>query len=122
MPYGPVGVLHGLGGVVAIDLAIAWTGLSTWGFFWRQVWSWWGGTLLLLALLAASTWTFLAVPPQEMIAGMPFAPGEVEALTRIPVRGNHFAAFLGVSPLANLGALFLGRRDFSPQGLQFGLA
>jgi hypothetical protein len=105
-------VLHGFPGVLTIDLSIALTVLLLWGVFRRQAWAWWSSLAFLLALLSSSTWTFLAVPPKDILSTMPFAPRETEALSGLPVRGYHLALFFGLLPGLTLVAVARARHEF----------
>ena len=57
--------------------------------------------------------TFLTTTPHEIVALMPFAPLEAEAVSGIPMRGYHLALFAGMIPLATLIAVAVSRRDFT---------
>ena len=105
-------VLHGFPGVLTLDFSISTTVFLTWGVLKGNSWSWWGSLCFLGLVFSASTWTFLSVPPQEILAQMPFAPREVEALSNVPVRGSHLALFFGVLPAVTLTTLVVARGNF----------
>jgi hypothetical protein len=104
----------GLPGILALDLAIATTVFLNWGVLRRKGWAWWGSVSFLGLVLSASTLTFLVVPPQEILAQMPLAPMEAEALSGVPIRGYHLALFFGAIPAVILATLVAARRDFFP--------
>ncbi len=105
-------VVLGLPGTVLVDLSIATTVILVWGISQRYYWSWWCAVVFLSLIVASSAATFLTVPPHDIVAQLPLAPLEVEALSGIPMRGYHLALFVGVIPAATLIAVAISRRSF----------
>jgi len=106
-------VATGLRGVVLIDLSIAATVVLAWGVVWRCRWAWWCAIVFLGFLTVSLTVTFLTTTPHEIVALMPLAPLEVEAVSGIPMRGYHLALLAGMIPLATLMAVVVSRRGFT---------
>jgi hypothetical protein len=102
----------GLLGVLLIDVSIVTTAVLAWGVARGRRWAWWSTVVFLGLLIGSSTATFLANTPQEILALMPLAPLEAEAVSGIPTRGYHLALLAGMIPMATLIALGLSRRDF----------
>jgi hypothetical protein len=105
-------VVVGLRGVLMLDLSIAIAVVLTWGFARRYYWSWWSAVAFLLLLTASSVVTFLTTPPLDILAEMPLAPLEMEALSGVPVQGYHLAILVGLIPAATLIAVAASRRSF----------
>jgi hypothetical protein len=103
----------GLPGVLMLDLAIITALVLTWGFAQSYYWSWWSAIVFLSLLTASSVVTFLTTSPSDILAEMPFAPREMEALSRIPVRGYHLALSVGMIPAATLVVVAVSRRGFT---------
>ena len=103
----------GLLGILLIDLSIAGAVVLTWGVVWRCRWAWWCAIVFLGFLIVSSTVTFLTTKPHEIVALMPFAPLEAEAVSGIPMRGYHLALLAGVIPLAILIVVVVSRRGFT---------
>lgn len=106
-------VATGFRGILLIDLSIAATAVLAWGVVWRCRWAWLCAIVFLVLLTISSTVTFLTTTPHEIVALMPFAPLEAEAVSGIPMRGYHLALFAGMIPLATLIAVAVSRRDFT---------
>jgi hypothetical protein len=106
-------VVLGLPGVLMLDVSIAIAVALTWGFVRRCYWSFWCAVAFLLFLTASSVVTFLTTPPSDILAELPFAPREMEALSGIPVRGYHLALSVGAIQAAMLIAVVASRQSFS---------
>lgn len=113
-------VVYGLAGTVLLDLAIAVTVVLIWGVVQRYRWSWWGTVVFLGLITLASAATFLTIPPHDIVARMPLAPLEMEALSEIPMRGYQVALFVGVIPTAALVMLAVSRRSVIGPGARAG--
>ncbi len=105
-------VVLGLPGVLIIDLSIAIAVILTWGVARRCYWAWWCAVVFLGLMITSSTVTFLTNPMSHIVAQMPFAQLEVEALSGMPMRGYHLALFVGAIPAATLIAVAVSRRSF----------
>ncbi|MCK4410179.1 MAG: hypothetical protein KAW67_08840, partial [Candidatus Eisenbacteria sp.] len=57
--------------------------------------------------------TFLTTASHEIVALLPFAPLEAEAVSGIPIRGWHMALLAGMIPAATLVAVAVSRRGFA---------
>lgn len=106
-------VATGLPGILLINLSIAATAVLTWGIVWRCCWAWWCAIVFLGLLTVSSTVTFLTTKPHEIVAMMPLAPLEAEAVLKIPMRGYHLALLAGMIPLATLAAVVVSRRGLT---------
>ncbi len=105
-------VVFGLPGVLIIDLSIATVVILAWGIARRYYWAWWCAVVFLGILTTSSAVTFLANPMCDIVAQMPFAPLEAEALSGMPICGYHLALFVGAIPAATLIAVAVSRRGF----------
>jgi hypothetical protein len=105
-------VATGLRGILLIDVSITATGILAWGMARRRRWAWWGAVVFLGLLTGSLVVTFLAKRPHEIVALMPLAPLEAEAVSGIPMRGYHLALLAGIIPTATLVAVAVSRRDF----------
>jgi hypothetical protein len=103
----------GLPGVLMLDLSIITAVVLTWGVAQGYYWSWWSAIVFLSLLTASSVVTFLNTPPPEILAMMPFAALEIEALSGIPVQGYHLALSVGMIPAATLVVVAVARRGFA---------
>jgi hypothetical protein len=104
--------VFGLSGTLLVDLSIAATVVIIWGISKRHYWSWWCAIGFLGFITTSWAVTFLNIPPHDIIARMPLAPLEVEALSGVPMRGYHLALFAGVIPAAALIAVAVSHRAF----------
>jgi len=109
-------VVLGLPGTVLVDLSIATTVILIWGISQRYYWSWWCAVVFLGLFTTSCAATFLTIPPHDIVAQLPLAPLEVEALSGIPMRGYHVALFVGVIPTATLIAVAVSRPSFIGPG------
>ena len=105
-------VVLGLPGVLIIDLSIATAVILTWGIARRCYWAWWCAVVFLCLMTTSLAVTFLTNPPHDIVAQMPFAPLEAEALSGMPMRGYHLALFVGAIPAAMLIAVAVSRCSF----------
>ncbi len=110
--------IFGLPGVLLIDLAIVTAAILTWGIARRRYWAWWCATVFLGLMTVSSTVTFLAISPQQIVAGMPFAPLEAGVLSRVPMQGYHLALLVGAIPAATLVAVAVSRRGLRVPGVR----
>ena len=108
----------GLPGVAIIDLAIATAAILTWGIARRRNWAWWCAIVFLGLITVSSTATFLVSSLHRVLASMPFAPLEVEALLRVPMQGYHLALLVGAIPAATLVAVVVSRRGMRATGVR----
>ncbi len=106
-------VATGLLGVLLIDLSIAVAVVLTWGIVQRWRWAWCCAIVFLGLLTVSSTVMFLSTTPHEIIAMMPLAPLEAEAVSGVPVRGFHLALLAGMIPAATLFAVASSWRYFT---------
>lgn len=106
-------VAAGLRGVLLIDLSIAAAVVLTWGVVLRCRWAWWCAIVFLGLLVVSSTVTFLTIAPHEIVALLPFAPLEAEAVSGTPMRGWHMALLVGMIPVATLIAVAVSWRGFA---------
>jgi hypothetical protein len=106
-------VAAGLRGVLLIDVSIAATAILIWGIVRRFQWAWWCAVVFLGLLTCSLAVTFLTNEPHEIVALMPLAPQEVEAVSGIPMRGYHLALLAGMIPAATLIAVVVSRRGFN---------
>jgi hypothetical protein len=104
------GLLFGLEGIVALDVAIWGLALLTWGLARRKRWAWWGSLIGLCLLTISTIWAFSASSYLEILSRMHFAPLEMDALDGIPAQGYHLAAFFGLPLLVTLGLVVYARR------------
>jgi hypothetical protein len=99
-------------GIVLIDLSIWALVALIWGLLRLRTWAWWGSLvywgLLTFSVIAALCRSSFA----DILAGMKFAPLEMEALGGVPLHGAHLAALFGVPILATLGLIVYSRRYF----------
>jgi hypothetical protein len=105
--------LHGLQGIVALDVAIMCLLCLAWGTLGQKRWAWWGSVACFGLLVSSSMVTFSASSLADILAVMVFAPTEMEALQRVPIQGFHLAVFFGLPLLATLGLVVFSRRYFS---------
>lgn len=105
-------VATGLWGVLLIDVSIAATAVLAWGIARRRRWAWWGAVLFLGLLTGSSAVTFLVNRPHEIVALIPLAPLEAEAVSGIPMQGYHLALLAGIIPTVTLIAVAVSRRGF----------
>ncbi len=98
--------------------AIVTAAILTWGFARRRYWAWWCAIAFLGLMTVSSTVTFLAISPQQIVAGMPFAPLEAAALSGVPMQGYHLALLVGAIPAATLAAVAASRRGLRVQGVR----
>jgi len=109
-------VVLGLPGTVLTDLSLAATVVLIWSISRRYYWSWWCAVVFLALMTTSCVATFLTIPPLDIVAQLPFAPLEIEALSGIPLRGYQLALFLGVIPTGTLIAVAVSRRSFIGPG------
>ena len=109
-------VAFGLAGTVLVDLSIPATVVLIWGISRRYSWSWWFAVVFLALITTSSATTFLNISPHDIVAQMPFAPLEIEALSEIPMRGYQLALFVGVIPTAILVVVAVSRRSIIGPG------
>jgi hypothetical protein len=109
--FGEVAV--GLRGVLLIDLSIATAAVLAWGALRRYLWAWWCAIAFLGLLTISSTVTFLTTTPADIVALMPLAALEAEAVSGIPMQGYHLALLAGIMPAAILVAVAISRRGFA---------
>jgi hypothetical protein len=105
--------LHGLGGIVALDVAIMCLLCLAWGVLGLRRWAWWGSVACFGLLASSSMVTFATSGLADILAVMVFAPTEMEALQGVPIQGFHLAVFFGLPLLATLGLVVFSRRYFS---------
>jgi hypothetical protein len=105
--------LHGLEGIVALDVAIMCLLCLAWGVLGLRRWAWWGSAACFGLLAFSSMVTFSASSLADILAMMVFAPTEMEALQGVPIQGFHLAVFFGLPLLATLGLVVFSRRYFS---------
>jgi glucan phosphoethanolaminetransferase (alkaline phosphatase superfamily) len=108
----------GLPGVLLIDLTIVTAVILTWGIAQRRRWAWWCAIVFLGLMTVSSTVTFLAIPPQQIVAWMPFAPLEAGALSGVPMQGYHLALLVGAIPAATLVAVAISGRGLRVPGVR----
>jgi hypothetical protein len=106
-------LLGGLEGICVADVAILLLGLLLWGTWEQWAWAWWG-SVFYYALLSA-TWilTFAQTTYPKLLAWLPLAPIEMEALSGIPLQGYEIGLFAGLPMLACLGVILASRRHFT---------
>jgi len=109
-------VAFGLPGTVLVDLSIVATVVLIWGISQRYSWSWWFAVAFLALITTSAAATFLTISPHDIVAQMPFAPLEMEALSGIPMRGYQLALFVGVIPTATLVVVAVSRRSIIGPG------
>lgn len=107
-------VVAGLVAVVLIAMSIFITTILAWGVARRHRWAWWTSIAFLGFLAGSSTVTFLVRKPHEIMAFMPLAPLEVEALSGLPVQGYQVALLVGLLPTAAIIVIIVARRAFDP--------
>jgi hypothetical protein len=100
-------------GFVLIDLSIWALVALIWGLLGLRTWAWWGslaywGLLTFSSIASLCRSTFV-----DILAGMRFAPQEMEAFGGVPLHGAHLAALFGVPILATLGLIVYSRRYFA---------
>jgi hypothetical protein len=104
-------VVLGLAGTVLVDLSIVATVVLAWSISQGYSWAWWCAVVFLGVMTASPAATFLSIPPHDIVAQMPLAPLEMEALSGIPMRGYQLALFVGVIPAATLIVVAVSRRS-----------
>jgi hypothetical protein len=104
--------LHGLPGIVMIDITIVCLLCLTWGILRRWTWAWWGATFLwgLFTLSLIITWLSTGYP--QRLSGLAFPAREVEMLDVIPLQGFHLAVFTGIPCLITWIVVVSSRRYF----------
>jgi hypothetical protein len=108
--------VFGLTGTLLVDLSIAATVVLVWGISRRHSWSWWVAVVFLALITTSSAATFFTISPHDIVAQMPFAPLEIEALSETPMRGYQLALFVGVIPTATLVVVAVSRRSIIGPG------
>jgi hypothetical protein len=101
-----------LPGFVLIAAAMALLALLIGGTFKRYVWAWWGGLAYSGGAIISLVWTFSRLSWTDIVSAMRFAPLEAKALSGIPARGWHIAAFFAPPLLATLAVILASRRHF----------
>jgi len=105
-------LLGGMEGIYLTDVAVLVLGLLLWGTWEQRMWAWWGSAVYYTML--AMTWlvTVARIPYTDLLAGLKFAPAEMEALSGIPLEGWELGVFAGLPMLACLGVVLACRRHF----------
>jgi hypothetical protein len=95
-------VVLGLPAVLMLDFSILISAGITWGFARRYYWSWWCAVIFLVFLMVSNIVTFITKPLSDIMAEMPFAPVEMEALSGILVHNYYLSFFILIIPAATL--------------------
>lgn len=106
-------LLFGMEGFFLIDVSIMLLALLIWGTVKSKVWAWWGSVAYFGLLTSSLLLTFLRSSLSDILAGMKFAPTEIEALQGVPLQGFHLAVFFGMPLVVTLGLILFSRRCFT---------
>jgi hypothetical protein len=106
-------LLFGLEGFFLIDVSIMLLALLIWGAVRSKVWAWWGSVAYFGLMISSLLLTFLRSSLSDILAGMKFAPTEMEALQGVPLQGPHLAVFFGLPLVVTLGLILFARRCFT---------
>jgi hypothetical protein len=106
-------LLFGLEGFFLIDVSIMLLTLLIWGVVRSKAWAWWGSMAYFGLMISSLLLTFLRSSLSDILAGMKFAPTEMEALQGVPLQGSHLAVFFGLPLVVTLGLLLFSRRCFA---------
>ena len=105
--------LTGLQGIFALDVSILCLLALTWGTARRRVWAWWGDLVFFGLFTLSSIVTLTMSSYAEILSQMQFPVFEIDSLQRMPLRGFHFAIFIGIPLLITLGIIISARSHFS---------
>lgn len=104
--------IHGLAGILIIDVVTAGMIVLILGLFKLQKWSW-VGTLIIIGLLIASTLsTFLNSSYQDILTAMNFPAYEMAILEKIPAQEYHFALLSNIILIPTFILVILVRKHF----------
>lgn len=105
-------LLGGLEGTYLTDATVLVLAVLLWGTWQQRRWAWWGSAAYYGLL--ATTWlvTFAQTTYAELLAWLPLAPTELDALEGIPLRGYEVGLFAGLPMLACGGLVLASRRAF----------
>jgi hypothetical protein len=106
-------LLFGLEGFFLIDVSIMLLTLLIWGVVRSKAWAWWGSMAYFGLMISSLLLTFLRSSLSDILAGMKFAPTEMEVLQGVPLQGSHLAVFFGLPLVVTLGLLLFSRRCFT---------
>lgn len=101
-----------LPGIVSLTASMAILVCLAWGVLKMHRWAWWGIILYLAAMTLSSMLTLAQSQWSDILAGMRFAPSEMEIFEGLPIQGWHLAIVLAIPLLLTLGLAILSKRYF----------
>jgi len=104
--------LSGLQGIIALDISILSMVALAWGTTGRRMWAWWADLIFFALLTASSVVTLVRSTYAEILTLMQFPPFEMDMLQGMPLRGFHFAIFVGIPLVITLGVIISARSHF----------
>ena len=107
------GWLHGLQGIMLLDVSIWLLAFLAWTALKRYRWSWWIGAAVYAALLATVASTLVVTDFQNLLIGLNLPERELVLLGGMPLEGWHLALFAGIPLAATLGLWVSARRYFN---------
>jgi hypothetical protein len=104
--------LFDLEGFLLLDVSIWASVILAWGTLRQKRWAWWGALVCVGLMVVSTVITLLRMDIQDVLAQMRFAPLEMQSLQGIPVRGLHFALFIGGPMIVTWIVVAFSRRHF----------
>jgi hypothetical protein len=101
-------------GFILLDVSIWISVILAWGTLRQKGWAWWGALIFVGLLIVSIAITLLQMDYHDVLAQMRFAALEEQALQGIPVRGVHFALFIGGPIIVTWIVLLCSKKYFGP--------
>ncbi len=103
-------ILTSLQGFAAICACCALFALLIWGLLRRQQWAWYGAAAFLSLLLVSTIITYSLHSYQDILAVLPFAKTETEALAKLPLQRIHIALIMSFPYAGGVIAAAMSRK------------